>query len=181
MNHSRLLKRLHRSRHTPGFTLVELMLAIGIFAFAISGLLALFPVALEGASATRAHTHITTIGRNLLQQIEVEASAEIELRTANATTIIASLDPTIRSTIYLGFDGEGKLVASMDASQYEDGNSSMRFLGRLDSYPLSSQQAGLPVSAPPPEDAQLTLRIEYPAAASVSNRQAESFVTRTRS
>ena len=56
---------------TRAFSLVEVVIALGIFAFAIVGLLALFPVAIESARTSREETLVVNIARMVMADIKV--------------------------------------------------------------------------------------------------------------
>jgi len=166
--------------HTA-FTLVELVLALGIFAFAISALMAIFPLALQGAATTRSQTYITAVARNLLEQIELGSYSEIDLLAEDSETVVTSVDPSLPAVVYLGFDQEGHLVRALQSAEYQQGDASLRFIGRFETYPINGQTLGLPPGAATPEDTQITLTIESPAAAPRSEREVEYFATRIRS
>ncbi len=59
-------------RRTPaaGFSLIEIMLAVAIIAFALTGILGLFPVAVGAASESQHETQAALIARSIFEQLQ---------------------------------------------------------------------------------------------------------------
>jgi len=84
-----------RGRASSGFSLVEVTIAIGIFAFVIVAILGLFPVALRQRSDAALETRGVLIAQQVLESIRSSASSnKIFLPPL---TIMGSEDPNLRN------------------------------------------------------------------------------------
>jgi len=70
-------------RLTPGrriareaFSLIEIVLALGIISFALVGILGLFPVAVKAAAESQQETQAALIARSIFDQLEANPGAE---------------------------------------------------------------------------------------------------------
>ena len=52
-----------------GFSLIEIILALGIISFALVGILGLFPVAVDAATSSQRETHAALIARSIFDQL----------------------------------------------------------------------------------------------------------------
>lgn len=52
-----------------GFSLIEIILALGIISFALVGILGLFPVAVDAATNSQRETHAALIARSIFDQL----------------------------------------------------------------------------------------------------------------
>jgi type II secretory pathway pseudopilin PulG len=64
------------SRGRDAFSLIEIVLALGIIAFALIGILGLFPVAVKAAAESQQQTQATLIARSIFDQLEATAGTE---------------------------------------------------------------------------------------------------------
>ncbi len=74
----------HR-KSAGAFSLIEVAIAIGVFAFAIVGILALFPVAMQSARESRDETIVVNIARMVM--------SELRASPFNAARVVALRNP----------------------------------------------------------------------------------------
>lgn len=168
-----------RSRQ-QAFTLVEIALALGIFAFAIIAIMGLFPIGLRSANDSRVETIVTQIARTVLS----------DLRTGdfNAARVVVAPLPAANIT------PDSNQIKTYDLSQdpppfplfvlYSAKGEPIREIGGQAGFD-SPQPGGdfavkieskLKVSTPPVL-AQVTVTVESPASAPSANRTEYSVVT----
>jgi len=172
--------RLREAGTARAFSLVELVLALGIFAFAIVAVLGLFPLALKGTSDTRSQTYITAVSGNLLAHLEIGEFHELHLYAEDGETVLATFDLGASTTLYLGFDNNGNLARVLTAGEFEQGVNDLRFIAELTSIPLAADDFDLPANASDPDVSHVTFSIEYPASAPAATREKEILATRIR-
>lgn len=165
---------------TPSaFTLVEIALAIGIFAFTIVAIMALLPVGLHSANESRVQSIVTLIAhtvlgdlrtgelkkaRILLAPLPADGSAPA---AASIREFDLSLDPPVPAYLLYGHDGcVIREIAGADA--YNDPAPEGGFVIKVESKLVSSTTPLL---------AQVTVTIESPAAATSANRTKYPVVT----
>ncbi len=156
-----------------GFTLVEIALAVGIFAFAIVAIMALFPVGLKSASESRIQTIVAQIARTVLSDLRTGDFKAARVVTspppANPLTFTAfDLSQPAAPTVYLLYKSDGTVLAASTAAKYASGDVTGDFFVKIDSKLV---QATAPVLA------QVTVTVEAPAAAKSANRTAYPVVT----
>ncbi len=83
---SSLLNRRHLS---AAFSLIEIVLAVGIISFALVGILGLFPVALQSASDAQNETQVAFIARSIYSELGstpafLSPGTEVDLTTAQS-------------------------------------------------------------------------------------------------
>ncbi|MFZ4387207.1 MAG: type IV pilus modification PilV family protein [Chthoniobacterales bacterium] len=85
------------TRHPQGaFTLVEVLIALGIFAFATTSLLVLFPMAHRSERESDAETRATLIASSIMEALELPSSGglvRLQIGKTNATPLWMFLDP----------------------------------------------------------------------------------------
>jgi type II secretory pathway pseudopilin PulG len=64
-----------------GFSLTEIVIALGIFSFAIVGLIGLFPVAMDSARVSREETLVVNIARMVMSEIKASPFAAARVVT----------------------------------------------------------------------------------------------------
>lgn len=65
------------SSDKSGFSLIEIILAIGIISFALVGILGLFPVAVNAATNSQRETQAALIARTIFDQLEARSESAI--------------------------------------------------------------------------------------------------------
>ncbi len=156
------------SQRRDGFTLVELVMSIGIFAFAIVALLGLFPVALKNAEETRHLTYINSIAQRVLEEIRASdpSNVALGLDIQDASILPLTFQLTDDASYYGAFDGEGKFLGAISEDVFEDGQGDALYLVHI-----TINSSALP------DDPLLTreitsveVSITYPAPAPLENR-----------
>ena len=98
--------RCIQRRAIAAFSLIEIVLAVGIVSFALVGILGLFPVALEAAADSRQETQATFIADQIISGLSSPAPF---LPSATGTKLGTSVDVQTNGslqTLYFNDDGE---------------------------------------------------------------------------
>jgi len=161
---------------SSGFSLVEIVLALGIISFALVGILGLFPVALDTARDSKAETMITFIGQSIMADIHgtkrtnttgtPPVTSTDSLINTNTTPASLSL-LAASSTLYLSYDSEGLCQKELTESEYNSGVADAAYLVQLTSEYSPASYSDLN---------RIQLNIEFPAAAPTQFRQTRSFL-----
>lgn len=157
-----------RCRWPGAFSLVEVTLALAVFALAIVALLSLLPTAFNTAQRGRAETHAAQIGRFLLSDLRAGTFAQARVATGpNAgDVLLVSLENAV--TKDLVFDGDGRPAGT--ANDYANGAANGNYLVRLTAEPK-------PAAGATARQAAVLVSVEYPAAAKQANRTKFVFTT----
>lgn len=177
--------QLYQKNH--GFSLIEIVLALGIISFALVGILGIFPLALTSARDSAAETRISFIAQSLLADIRatdtIAPSSNPNTGTVRTASLFAGQSPNdlnnnssyqsislnTSDIVYLTFDRTGQcLGGTVTLSDFETGKSGAVFIARIKSTFSPTAHAG---------NTHIEIRIEYPAAASGSDRKVHRFVT----
>ncbi|MDD5260471.1 MAG: hypothetical protein PHD76_01345 [Methylacidiphilales bacterium] len=177
MTHSTLLSVV---RLRKGFCLVEIVLALAVLALALTGILALFPVALGAAADSGSETHAALIAQSLVSEIRagrgsrrviysnIQTSPREPLGSGKNSTIMLDLKKSGDCDRHcLVFDGDGGPAGEIGPEAYNKGDST-------GSYIVVVKAAYKP---PPQNITQLGINIEWPAGARASCRKRQAFVT----
>jgi len=100
------------------FSLIEIILALGIISFALVGILGLFPVAVDAAANSQRETQAALIAHSIFDQLNAMPDSSKrsvilgeDYTSTSPTPITVDLtQPTTSATI--GFDSNGKPLAS---------------------------------------------------------------------
>jgi type II secretory pathway component PulJ len=141
-----------------GFSLVEVVVAVGLFAFVIVGILAMFPIGLRqharsanDFAAVQAAGKVMTLIGAATNRMDVS-----NFLSANTTTNVIGVsvkDPSVWQALDAGVWSGGTLQTGVDA------------LVRVLAEPIGGVLH------------RVTFDVSYPAAAAITNRQVESFTT----
>jgi uncharacterized protein (TIGR02598 family) len=102
-----------------GFSLIEIVLALGIISFALVGILGLFPVAVNAAADSQHETQAALIARSIFDQIEATPNTPkrsikpSEKYNDGVSSIVIDLS-TDNSVPAMGFDAEGTPLPKAD-------------------------------------------------------------------
>lgn len=99
-----------RSLKAAGFSLIEIVLALGIISFAIVAIMGLFPVALRSAQESQRETRAALIA----QQIngDLAASTNTTNRVVSVGTNLVTVNMAATNTFTFGYDQAGGTLAS---------------------------------------------------------------------
>lgn len=150
------------------FSLIEVTLALAVFALAIVALLSLLPTAFNTAQRSRAETYATQIGRFVLSDLRAAPFAQARVATGPNPSDFIPVDLTASVTKDLVFDASGQPVGANVS--YADGSAKGAYLVRL----VSEAKPGTGASA---RQAEVTVSVESPAAAKATNRTKFVFTT----
>jgi len=159
---------------TPAFTLVEIVLAIGITGFALVAILGMFPVALKAAELSKRETRATLIAQNLVSDLRSGPFTDTAIYTGESladSNRRIPIDLSLDATYYAGFDSEGAPlgITNLASSQYSNG------------IPVADATflAQIAVSRPPSSTnlAHILAEVTAPAAGPLTNRSLYHFAT----
>jgi uncharacterized protein (TIGR02598 family) len=95
-----------KPRFSLGFSLVETVIALGIFAFCIVVLLALFPVGLRAARSVADETVAVNMAASVFGGWQMQADKTAQLTIEGMVTNLPALDQATREApFYLGAEG----------------------------------------------------------------------------
>ncbi len=150
-----------------GFSLVEVTVAIGIFAFVIVGILGLFPVALKQRSDSANETRAALVAKQVFESIE--SSASTNRIYLPPLVLMGEEDPDLRNepvgdfpvTLHFGRTGTSALRSVDGDGDWRNGTTEegADALARVQIEPLTADAPGLFLAtvefgrpAPLPED-----------------------------
>lgn len=148
------------------FSLIEVVLAVGVISFALVGIIGLFPVAMQSALDSQRETQVAFIARSLfseLQRVDGEKAYVTEtqpgksLEEGTAKTVDLS-NPTSGSPPTFFFNVDGQMVTSATDATY---SASIK-------VDRTGQPAGL---------SRVDVEIAVPANAPTGNQKKYNFVT----
>lgn len=157
------------SARTRAFTLMEITVAIGLFAFAIVGIFGLLPVALNTSAETRYITYATQIAKSSL--------ADLRSLPFNATGVradgvdindLAAVDLATPGTLYFACDSEGRPTGVRTETAFEEGSPGDAYLVRVQWFLQETA---------PPRLAQVNVDVDYPGGAEEDLRRRQTFAT----
>ena len=80
----------NRKPFVAGFSLVEVVLALGVIAFAITGIMGLFPVAMRTALESQRETRATLIARKIFSDLEASTPDGLLIALGTDLTSVSS-------------------------------------------------------------------------------------------
>jgi len=155
------------------FSLIEVTLALAIIAFALVGIMALFPVAMKSARESQMETRATLLARQIFSDLtasEDPANTFIGLRPGIENAInrqTVNLSVPGQFVIGFGEDGFGLGAASVNEFEASFPNPSWSYATRV-SITTNDLPAGL---------SRVEVLVTVPAAAPLTNRTRFPFVT----
>lgn len=155
----------HRRFPLSGFSLVEVVLALGVIAFAIVGIMGLLPVAMRAGQESQRETRAALIARSIYADLQTSDPTNLLIATGTSLTDSAgfiSPRPSLSNswTKLVSYDNSGVPIS-------EDLNSAAVFLAEIqcsNNVPLN----GL---------SRVQVNIMTPATAPPSARTTNTFVT----
>jgi type II secretory pathway pseudopilin PulG len=157
------------------FSLVEVVLALGIISFSVVLILGLFPVGLKSAQESRIETRASYLAGQIIDDLRSSPfnAAAILYRENGALETLPSVDLTTSTTFALGCDDNDNVIMQVPAADYEDGSNAtgVKYLAQVS------------IATPPadfsafPNLAQVIVEISYPATAQKTNRTRYVFFT----
>lgn len=103
-----------KGRTAAGYTMVEVLIATGVFTFVIAAVLGAFSLGMRSMNRYSGHTDTITTSQNVLAHLEKDAISACGVTTVAgypaSPSAVALIEPT--------FDASGSLVASTDVVVY---------------------------------------------------------------
>lgn len=157
-------------RHPAAFSLLEILVALGLFAIAIAGLLALFPIALHSDKESEEETRSLFIASGVMEALNSgEGHGIFQLATgmSNSVPVLEILSPSKNSFFFIAYNTSCEPIRKLTASEAE--------LPVND--PNASAIVTLALISKPPLPGLLTaeVTIASPASAPASGRSTKHF------
>lgn len=161
-----------------GFSLIEIVLALGIMSFALVGILGLFPIALDTATESKAETRIGLIAQSISAEISSTLITETD-DTTNPPSVTSTALMDVAGTpiafdmlssnadAYMSFSEEGMPDSVITSGEFESGIAGTTFLARVQAEYEPSGFLGLN---------RLEIQVDYPGSAPLQNRKSYLFV-----
>jgi uncharacterized protein (TIGR02598 family) len=149
-----------------GFSLIEIILALGVIAFAIVGIMGLFPVAMKSAQESQRETRATFIAQQIFSDLRTGTGTNRFIITGtNLGTNTINL--SAGTNLFLAYDSAGAVLGTSAPSSFTNGVADAAFLANVS----VNTNTGVPNLS------QVQTTVEAPAAAASSNRSRYTFVT----
>jgi len=152
--------------------LIEVVLALGVIAFALVGIMGLFPVAMKSAQESQRETRATLIAKQIFSDLRVASGTNrIVVRGPSATNpahLITNFSLAANTNLVLSYDADGLgRTDQVSTNAFHNGVVDVGFLMRL-SVDTNTGVANL---------SRVQATVEAPAAAPSTNRSTFTFVT----
>jgi prepilin-type N-terminal cleavage/methylation domain-containing protein len=156
-----------------GFTLIEIALAVAVFAVAIVAILGLFPVGLRNASDSRVESVVVQVARGIFSGLRASKFTEARVYTSPpdergvmrfVTVNLASPGPPI----YVLYGTDGAIVRQVQQSEYAMGMQDGDCIAKVETAPATAVN---------PAVVRVSVTVEHPAAAATERRNKFVIVT----
>lgn len=157
------------------FSLVEVTLALGIIAFALVGIMALFPVAMRSAKESQEETKATFIAKEIFAGFTSPQAAQGQAFLVTGENFLTQRQPVgLRqgSTNVVGYNQDGRPVGMAPSTSFAQ---SLPDPGWFFAVRVSVQP-----DDPSPGVSRVEVLITTPPAAALTNRSAYPFVSLVR-
>lgn len=140
-----------------GFSLVEIVIALGIVSFALVAIFGLLPTGYKSAIESRRDTRSAFIAEHIIGDLRSSSfsNATILYQGSNAKlTALPSFDLSMSGTRILACDGQDRILKELPVGDYDSGNSDagVEYLAQVKVVPSgfnNLSQISVEVSAPP--------------------------------
>jgi uncharacterized protein (TIGR02598 family) len=162
-----------KQKPAKGFSLVEVTLALGVMAFALVGIMAMFPIAMESARTSQQETRATFIAQAIFSDLSAGTNAAGRL-LATGTNLTAASDRTPVNLadprqIIIGYDEEGTPVGTNTPSAFTNAMPNPRWIyATRVSISTNGLISGL---------SRVEVEVTAPASAPLTNRSVHPFIT----
>ena len=158
-----------------GFSLVEVSIALGIMAFALVGIMALFPTALRSARESQQETRATFIARQIFADLNASESP------TNALIAVGDslTNPTHRTNVNLAQNSTNAVLYNEDGLPLNLIAPVTLFTNNIPAGPDGTYAVRIGVSTNdlPPGLSRVEVLVTAPAAAALTNRAQFPFIT----
>lgn len=167
-----------RLRTNSGFSLIEVVLALGLTSFALIGILGMFPLALSTAEDAVIETRVALIAQNIFSDLRDGAPTAATVVTGpNTVEDVETLDlsgATLPPPIFIAYTQDGATRAEISETEFNQGlaDSDAAFLAAIRFTPASSDPSMANL-------VRVTVQILAPSSRGALNRGAKThdFVT----
>ena len=151
------------------FSLIEVVLALGVIAFALVGIMGLFPVAMKSAQESQRETRATLIAQQIFSDLRVSAGTNRFVISGPTASTTNGLSLSSDGNLYLAFGTNGSPLASVTTSDFTNSYPDLTasFLANI-SVDTNTGTSNL---------SRVQTTIETPAAAPSTSRAKYTFVT----
>lgn len=114
------MQKLPARRSPDAFTLLELLIALGIFSYAIISLLVLFPMAQRSERESKEETRATLIATSILEVLELPSSnglVRIEVGQSNSSPLWKELDPARKTNLSVVYNSIGQPLHALNEKE----------------------------------------------------------------
>jgi type II secretory pathway pseudopilin PulG len=176
---------IRAARAKNAFSLVEIVIAIGVATFALVTILSLLPVGLRTAQQSRNQSRAAYLAEQIVSDLRSSSFNNASILSPNtavpgspltalSATINLAAAPATTNFLYLQCDGQNNVLATATASQYANGVSTanVNYLVQIgaSSAPITNlSTVSVEVSAP--AQGALTSRSRYGFQTMIGNRQ----------
>ena len=159
-----------RRARARSFSLLEVVIALGVITVGIVGILAVFPTALQTGHSAQDETRAAHIAQSVFGSLVAQAPSQfsnVQLSPAPSPTPISLAASSSPITPSLCADNDGKLVQTSPTIPYCPGYSCAIYIYTNNSVPGFTD----PASA-----SQVTVRVAWPANAPAANQTFRDYV-----
>ena len=153
-----------------GFSLIEIVLALGIIAFALVGIMGLFPVALKSAQESQRETRATHIAQQIFSDLRVLTGTNRTLLrgpSSDSNALVPNFSLAVNNNAaIIAFDNAGAALTD-SVTTFSNSYAAAVFLA----------QVTVDTNTGVPNLSRVQTTIETPAAAASTNRSRYTFVT----
>jgi len=156
-----------------GFSLVEVTLALGVMAFALVGIMAMFPMAMQAARESQQETRATFIAQAIFSDLSAGTNAAGRI-LATGTNFSSAQDRTninlaTPQKILIGYDEDGLPVGTDSASGFSNSIANPRW--------VYATQVSISTNGLIDGLSRVEVEVTAPAAAPLTNRSRYPFIT----
>jgi len=169
-------------KDTPGFSLIEVVIAIAIIAVALVGLLGLFPVAIDAATNSQRETQSALIARQIYTDLDARSDTKrlLIVSTNSVSSDEADLkaeevDLTKPSTVSLAYSSDGQPLGKISDGDFNSGKKDAGFLAQVKVIPQKAVPNG--TNSTVLDMSRIEVTVQAPGVAAEKTRKKYNFVS----
>jgi uncharacterized protein (TIGR02598 family) len=155
---------LESRTRTRGFSLLEVVIAMGVITVGVVGVLAVFPTALQTGHSAQNETRAAHIAQSVLGSLVSQAPSQfsnVRILLSDGVTLSPPINLTTSSSYTLYAGNDGQLINSTTSATYT-----------ITIYTNNS----VPGFTDPSSANEVTVRVAWPASAPVANQTFRDYV-----
>jgi prepilin-type N-terminal cleavage/methylation domain-containing protein len=165
------MKELPTPPHQRAFTLLEILVALALFAIAVGSLLVLFPMAQRSERESDAEMRASLIASSIMEALDLpsrEGLVRMEIGITNSSPLWMELDPKIKTTQSIAYNSCCEALHPLSEAE------------RLEAIP-DHETAGVATLTITPKSSipflsTAEVEVAFPSSAPASNRTVHRFV-----